>query len=238
LYIDNNRAISIDDSPYADSNILCSYIDENSFHDRYKNDKRLSVMTINVQSLPAKFSELSEMIMCMRNNMCNPDIICVQETWKIHDEDMFVIEGYHCPLFKLRKDSQGGGVAIYINSNFSYTILSKYSTSIEKIVESLFVEIKISEKKKYIFGSIYRSNTKYTAMSEKCQYELFEDFLTNVLSDINSNNVPTYITDDFNLDLLKYDVNDLVTDYVNDTFLNGFIHVITKPTRCASHSAT
>jgi hypothetical protein len=111
---DDDRFLNVNDSLYVDSNIICSYIDELLFYDKYKNDKRLSVMSLNIQSLPAKYFEFEEMIKHMSLNNCEPDVICLQETWKIPDPELFCIEGYHCPVFKLRDNMQGGGVAIYV----------------------------------------------------------------------------------------------------------------------------
>jgi exonuclease III len=70
------------------------------------------------------------MISFMANKNCSPDIICIQETWKIIDSDMFILNGYHTPVFKLRNNNaQGGGVAIYVKSCFSFTTVQKYTVS-------------------------------------------------------------------------------------------------------------
>jgi exonuclease III len=195
----NDSHFSINDSPYSDCNIKCNYIDEVGYYEQYKNCKDLAIMSLNVQSLPSKFSEFSEMIAFMYKYNCSPDVICIQETWKIVDPDLFCLPGYHCPIFKIRENRQGGGVAIYIKDFYTFSIIDKYSSSIDKVVDSLFVEIRTICKKKYVIGNFYRTNTKYTSFSEKNQFNTFMDFLNNVLTDINDSNVPTYITGDFNL---------------------------------------
>ncbi len=43
---------------------------------------------------------------------------------------------------------------------------------------------------------------------------------------------------DFNIDILKYNTNVRVTDYVDLLFGCGLLQVITKPTRCTDNSAT
>jgi hypothetical protein len=60
----------------------------------------------------------------------------------------------------------------------------------------------------------------------------------NIFSDINELGLPAYIAGDFNIDLLKINCNDFVDDYINNVFLNGFIQIISKPTRCTGTSAT
>jgi exonuclease III len=195
-------------------------------------------MTLNIQSLPAKFHEFSEMVKNMSIYKCEPDVICLQETWRIPDPDMFNIDGYHPPVFKLRENMQGGGVAIYVKNQYVFSVLSKYSSTIDKVAETLFIELISKNKQKFIFGSIYRTNAKYTSLSEKMQFELFFDLTSNIFSDINDKGIPAYIFGDFNIDLLKINCNDYVDEYINNVFLNGFIQIISKPTRCTSTTAT
>jgi exonuclease III len=175
-------------------------------------------MSVNIQSLPAKFAEFYEMITFMSNSNRNPDIICVQETWKIVDPDLFCIPGYHCPIFKLREFKQGGGVAIYVKDVYTFSIIEKYSSSIDKVVDSLFIEIRTLCRKKYVIGNIYRTNAKYTSFSEKIQYETFMDLLNNILADISESSLPSYIMGDFNFNVLNYERDMYTTDYVNSVF--------------------
>jgi hypothetical protein len=62
--------------------------------------------------------------------------------------------------------------------------------------------------------------------------------LSNILSDINEVGIPAHVTGDFNIDVLKFKSNDYVNEYVNGVFLNGFLQIITGPTRCTSNTAT
>jgi hypothetical protein len=234
----NDRFINVNDSPYFDSNILCSYIDELQFYDKFKDDKRLSVMSLNVQSLPAKFNEFAEMISHMLFYKCEPDVICIQETWRIADPELYKIEGYQCPVFKIRESMQGGGVAIYVKDCYNFKVINEYSSSVDKVAETLFIEMISKDKNKFIFGSVYRTNAKYTSLSEKAQNEMFLDLISNILSNINETGSQAYIAGDFNIDVLKLNSNDFVDDYINNIFLNGFLQIISKPTRCTRHSAT
>jgi Endonuclease/Exonuclease/phosphatase family len=236
--LNNDNFINCNDSPYGECTVKCNYLDETQFYDAYSNNNRIMVMTWNVQSLPAKFEEFKDLIthMCLKN--CSPDVICLQETWKVIDPELFIIDGYQCPVFKLRESSQGGGVAIYVKIGLNFNVVNKYSFSIDKVAESLFIELQTKDRKKYFFGSIYRTNAKYTSLAEKVQYEIFYDMLFNILSDINDTKTPAYVAGDFNIDVLKYTTNDFVNEYVDGIFINGFIQILSKPTRCTSHSAT
>jgi exonuclease III len=243
----NDRFINVKDSPYLDSNIFCSYVDELQFYDKYKGDKRFSVMSLNVQSLPAKFNEFAEMLSHMSNNKCEPDVICLQETWRITDPELYKIAGYQCPVFKLRESMQGGGVTIYVKDCHHFKVIDKYSSSVDKVAETLFVEIISKDKNKLFFGSIYRTNAKYTSLSEKVQNEMFLDLISNILSNINETGAQAYIAGDFNIDVLKLNSSDFVDDYINSHHsqshshsqkMNGFLQIISKRTRCTRHTAT
>jgi exonuclease III len=150
----------------------------------------------------------------------------------IADPDLFCLPGYHRPLFKLRDQKQGGGVAIYVKDIYTFLPIDKYSSHVDKVFESLFVEVRSVCKKRYIIGNIYRTNAKFTSLSERHQFDTFIDFLNNVLADCNESNFPTYIAGDFNINVLNYDHDNLATEHVNSVFLHGFLQIVTKPTRC------
>ena len=86
-------------------------------------------------------------------------------------------------------------------------------------------------------GSIYRPNTKYSTLTQAEQFTQFNDLLLNTLTSINPN-LHTILMGDTNLDALKYSSNEYVTSYIDSLFSSGFLQIITKPTRCTSHSAT
>ena len=62
-------------------------------------------------------------------------------------------------LLHLRRSARGGGVGIYIKENLSFKILSKFSIFVERIFESIFIEVSLANNKKIIIGSIYRPGT-------------------------------------------------------------------------------
>lgn len=55
---------------------------------------------------------------------------------------------------------------------------------------------------------------------------------------INAEKKKSTIMGDFNIDLLKYNSHDKTNDYVDNLFTQGFLPLITKPTRVTSISAT
>jgi hypothetical protein len=131
---DNSDFLNFDSdfeaSPYADNVSSSTYVDESEFCIKFKanfNDSILSVLSLNVQSINAKFNSLAEFIFLLSKNSCSHDVICLQELWQFPDNVSFNLPGYHPMYFKLRRQCQGGGVGIFVKENFKYTSLVEKS---------------------------------------------------------------------------------------------------------------
>jgi len=111
------------DSPYNHAKFSCQFLDEIEFCKKYKDNTRLSIMVLNIQSISAKINELREFLLNCTNMKCQPDIICIQETWTIHDSSFLIIDGYQPFEYTCRKKSQGGGVGMYFKTGIKYKIL-------------------------------------------------------------------------------------------------------------------
>jgi len=87
-----------------------TYADEKQFSESRSNRGNFSVLSINIQSLSAKFQSLQLFIENLSKNKKEPDLICLQEIWNIPDFIEFNLNGYHPLIFKSRQNSvQGGG---------------------------------------------------------------------------------------------------------------------------------
>jgi hypothetical protein len=68
-------------------------------------------------------------------------------------------------VYKLRRNNvQGGGVRIYVKTEFNFNILPQLSVFVDRVFESLFIEITMSSKNISI-GSVYRPGTKNPGLS-------------------------------------------------------------------------
>ena len=219
-------------SPYSNVTINCNYIDIEEICN-IQTDK-ISVLSLNIQSLPAKFAEFSELV--SEFTSC-PDVICLQETWKVIDNSMFPLNNYHILETNTRSVARGGGVGIYIKQNLSYKILKQYSVFSERIFESLFIELSLANNKKIVIGSIYRPGTVSPGMTFTEQFTQFSEILSTLLADISSEYEHVFIYGDFNLNILDLS-NKFIADYVETIFSYGFLQLITRPTRVSGNSAT
>ena len=78
----------------------------------------------------------------------SPDIICLQETWKIVDNSFFPLANYHTLETNLQQESRGGGVGIFVKNHLSFKILKQYSIFVERIFDSLSLKLTFRETKK------------------------------------------------------------------------------------------
>ena len=130
---------------------------------RVKNVNRITIGTLNINSISSKFDQLKEVI---GNNL---DVFTIQET-KIDEsfpEDQFEIEGYHKP-YRLDRNIHGGGVLIYVREDIPTKRLEKHNFN--KCIEGIFIEINLRKTKLLFFG-VYRSENRDLGVSD---IEFFE----------------------------------------------------------------
>ena len=232
---DNNNVLN-NISPYDNVDSNCSYIDELEYIREFGCKTNQTFMSLNIQSLPSKFNELEELIQSFTSNDCEPDFICLQETWRIVDPSLYALDNYELEI-KSRENGQGGGVGIYIKKGISYKILKEISTFIDKVIETLFIEI-TDGNCKYIVGSVYRPNSNHPNLTVNEQQNQFLELFSTQVAHLSTYVNHVYILGDLNLDLLKYNESNIVKNYVDMLFSFGFLQLIMKPTRCTPNSAT
>jgi hypothetical protein len=98
------------DSPYNPNSFNCSYVDINTLCNSNNHPKNLSFMSLNIQSLPAKYSELKDLLDFTASTNFLPDIILLQEIWHVPD-DGIIINHY----FSNVEQRGGGGGGVYMS---------------------------------------------------------------------------------------------------------------------------
>jgi endonuclease/exonuclease/phosphatase family metal-dependent hydrolase len=226
------------DSPYSHHEIVCNYVDESQFVNTFCNLKNIAIMTFNIQSISAKFHEFSEMINQMGAKNCAPDVICLQELWQFPDHVDFTLTAYHNLVYKLRRNNvQGGGVGIFVKKNLKFKLLPEKSVFVDRVLESIFVEIEFDRNNTCIIGSVYRPGS-HPDLTENEQFTQFTDLFSNICNEISACNSQSYIMGDINLNALLYDSCAKTTEFIDLLFSFGLLQVVSKPTRVTQNSAT
>ena len=125
-------------------------------------NSELSILSLNCQSINAKFNKL-KMFIDYVNDKCPISFICIQESWGHEGIDMSYI---YLPKYTMinqnRRLSAHGSLITYMH-DFAYNELNNELpiTSPSTLFESLFLEVwqKSFAKQKYIIGNVYRLPT-------------------------------------------------------------------------------
>ena len=156
--------------------------------------------------------------------MCNvsPDFIAISENkLKSNCCRNIQISNYN---FVHVDSSNAGGVGLYVNKKLQYTVRQDLELPIDGC-ESLFIEVKSNNVsgKKCVVRVIYRHPSLNS--------QAFQLAFTNLLEIMHSEKSNYIIGGDRNLNLLKYQIDTHITDYVNSILSLGCISLINKPTR-------
>ena len=220
-------------SPFQED---CKYYSPDQFA-LLNTNNAISAFCINCQSLTSHWDGLCDILYRMNSAKNKLDIIGLTEVFKIHDNINYNISGYHQIVFKTRTDiTRGrGGVALYINNKFQFSIRQDLSIFIPHVYESLFVEIAPTNQysKSLIVGVVYRPNTPPLG-----DIDIFGHHFIDVINIINSEHKTQLIMGDMNIDLLKFDQHVKTNQFIEDIFALGMTPLITKPTRITEFSAT
>lgn len=216
---DPNDETFLIESGYIEPSILTNFLS------KYSNN--FTVLSLNIQSLNAKFNELC--IFLSNLNHCGFffSAICLQETWITdlkHGYDLLSLPNYHTIPLKASVSSHGGLVT-YLHKDFNYKKRELYSTS--AFWEGQFIDISSSFlKHKITLGNIYRpprDNLEHI--------QIFLDNINPIFEQISNENSEIVLAGDFNLDLLNVNNKQIISAYF-DLFLSyNFIPSITLPTR-------
>ena len=214
------------------------YYDDRGFSDVLKHsNNKLSMISLNCQSINAKFDKLKLFVTEM-NTHETISVICIQEAWGHNGKDM---DSFSLPNYSLvnenRRLSNHGGLIIYVHDNFSFKVLNKdmHITHTSKLFESLIVEIWRNNCKyqKYIIGSVYRLPSYVNI-----DIEIFTEEYTELLNNLRSRSKFVYLCGDYNIDLLKISTNNVFNKFYENITSCGFIPKITLPTRICDTTST
>ena len=125
---------------------------------------------------------------------------------------------------------------MYVHNSFSLSRLHTENLhSNSQVYESLFIEIHHNHKKlnKFIIGNVYRRPSEVIDELTLC----INDF-TGTLNYIHRLSKRSYITWDFNIDLLKINRNTYYNNFYQSLTVHGFFPMITRPTRLSDDSNT
>ena len=214
-----------DDAPVKN----CNYVDRNSYN--YKKKKgSLSLFHLNIASLLKNKDELETI-----QNMIDLKFgaIGIIET-KIKTTNPGIdanINGYKC--YSTPTEADKGGALLYIDEHYNTKQLPNSDKIMykSKQLESVYIEICNKNKKNIIVGCIYLHPSKDLN-------EFNEEFINPLMEKIGFEDKKLLLVGDFNIDLLRVDVDTPTTNFFNVVTANLLVPHIIIPTRITSTTRT
>ena len=100
-----------------------------------------------------------------------------------------------------------------------------------KELESTFIEIINKKRKNLIVGCIY----KHPTLNNQ---DFIDSHVLPLLEKLSYENKQVMLMGDFNMNLLNYNTNKRITQFVHELYTNSFIPYINLPTRITNQSET
>ena len=214
-------------SPYIDISELSSYLRNCNGH--------FSVLSLNTQSIRAKFDQLLAVITELTSQNLYFSAICLQETWQNDTDNLsiFNLPNYH--MVSQGKICSGhGGLITYIHND--YTWIKRNLGEPSDIWEGLFLDISSNEMhKKITLGNIYKPPRNN---NNNNNIETFTNQLSPIISQLEKENSYCLIAGDYNMNLLQLPSRDKFADFFDMMCTSGFFPQITYPTHFTRRSCT
>ena len=194
-----------------------------------------SVLSLNTQSLNAKFSKLYCILHDLKTQGFEFSAICLQETWfdENCDPSQFDLPDYNL-IWQPYSSSAHGGLACYVHKNFKYTVRDTVTKS--KIWEAQFIDVHGGNLAKCItIGNVYKPPKDN---NNNTNIETFLEEIAPILQKYANKKADSIIVGDFNINLLEINEREKYCDYLELFTSSGFLPRITFPTRFSKKSAT
>ena len=173
---------------------------------------QLHILSINAQSLNAKYDELLLLLNIAQSQNIRFHVICIQENWlsETSDYSLVAIDGHNCiHQSKCSECSNHVGLVIYVDNNYEVERIDIKNDSL--LWENSFVSTKgTAHNKDIIVGSIYKPP------KNNCNIENINAFTTdieNVIHELNRKNSEILIAGEYNIKLLNLDVRQAFSDF-------------------------
>ena len=191
-----------------------------------ENPNALRILSLNCQSLNAKFNQIKCMAELFSSSSVKLHLIILQETWEKNTDNLFHINGYH-RIHTEARINKCGGLTIYLHNQFNYSIINY--PAISHMYEGLFINVLVPTQRntnRFIIGNIYRPPRE-----DIIHYEQFTEDICKQIKALPSSKAEIIIAGDFNINLLKINDKTCISDFFDAISSLGFNALINLPTR-------
>ena len=188
-------------------------------HQLKDDGKDLTILTVNIESINAKFENLYPVI----NNLSSMGLYfgatCLQETWLSSHADVSLL---HIPGYKLihqgSRCSRHGGLVIYLHEQYTYKLRNMYMRS--DIWEGLFIDVSGHNLHRPItIGNIYRPPHNN---NNNANIETFIEEMSPIINTLQKENKYATIVGDFNINLQQINEREKIEEFFDLMCTNIF----------------
>ena len=186
-----------------DSNLTSNYCGINDLSKLSHNKQNtLKLLHVNIRSTLGNIGKLNDLLI---SSKFEPDIISISETKLKPEEDCRVaLAGYH--FVRCGSPTNAGGVGLFIKSNLINDIFPTYNLNTPNC-EDLWIRLSVQKKKSCIIGVVCRhphqSLPQFISKFEKS------------IEMLNVNKEAYNVSEDFNVDLTKYENDSMIKNYTD-----------------------
>ena len=211
-------------------NLTCKYYNNEQLKElnsEKNNSQSLSLLHLNISSLPYHVDEFTNLLNEINSNFKIIGITESRLTTKKEPVNSIGIPNYN--IEQKPTESDKGGALLYISKEINYKTRNDLKLYIEKLLESVFIEVFSESDKNTIVGCIY----KHPSLTIQ---NFHFDFLQPLLDKLTMENKNVILLGDFNIYLLHCETNYATREFLDLMFSASLTPKITIPTRLTVHS--
>ena len=161
----------------------------------------------------------------------NFDFLEISESrLKLNKNPLTSVQLSGCNIEYTPTECNNGGTLLYVKKGINYKLRKDLQIYKPKQLESTFIEV-VQNKERIIIGCLYRHPSMELS-------EFNNHYLSNLLDNLFEENKAVVPLGDFNADLLKFDKDCNVSDFLNTMYFNLLLVYIACPTRVTVKSQT
>ena len=155
-------------------------------------------------------------------------VICITEIWCSDNHNLFKLPQYNS-IHQVKRTGKGGGIAVFLHESLTFNVRHDLSANNANI-EALCIEIINKKSKNILINTQYRQSAG--------NFNEFEAYLNPFLVKSKTTDKTCFLVGDLNLNLIDYQSNAKVRDFVNLIFQHSLVPIVNKPTRVAENNTT
>ena len=210
----------------------CNYYSVTEFLDEHRklgNQDVFSIFHVNIRSLNANNAKLYQLMSSLNSAF---EIIILSEIWSVNIDHYANLFPNYSFYYTIPVESIVGGVGAFVHNSLSTTV-HKIDSNMQR---SKFMEVLLLEISKNGYHSILGCFYRHPSFKLSNFLSYLENINQNFFSKFMSNHC--FLIGDFNANLLKYDTEKEVAEYLDSILGFNFIPLSTIPTRITETSYT